>query len=169
MFDIGWTEMAVIALVVIIFIGPKELPGVLRTLGQWVSKARAMAREFQDGLEDMARETGLDEAKREIESATGDIGGMIEKSIDPGAELKGAFDPDYSLPEEAEDGPLPGEAAEDASPPGEAEASTGEDGIGAGAKADAGTKTEASGAEDEEPGDKESQADEPSVPVKGGG
>ncbi len=158
MFDIGWTEMAVIALVVIIFIGPKELPGVLRTLGQWVSKARAMAREFQDGLEDMARETGLDEAKREIESATGDIGGMIEKSIDPGAELKGAFDPDH---------PLPGEAAEDASAPGEAEESTGEDGIGAGA--DAGTKTEASGAEDEEPGDKESQADEHSVPVKGGG
>ncbi len=133
---------------------------MLRTLGQWVSKARAMAREFQDGLEDMARETGLDEAKREIESATGDIGGMIEKSIDPGAELKGAFDPDYSLP---------GEAAEDGSPPGEAEASTGEDGIGAGAKADAGTKTEASGAEDEEPGDKESQADEHGVPVKGGG
>lgn len=158
MFDIGWTEMAVIALVVIIFIGPKELPGVLRTLGQWVSKARAMAREFQDGLEDMARETGLDEAKREIESATGDIGGMIEKSIDPGAELKGAFDPDH---------PLPGEAAQDASPPGEAEPSTGEDGIGA--EADAGTKTEASGAEDEEPGDKESQADEHSVPVKGGG
>lgn len=156
MFDIGWTEMAVIALVVIIFIGPKELPGVLRTLGQWVSKARAMAREFQDGLEDMVRETGLDEAKREIESATGDIGGMIEKSIDPGAELKGAFDPDH---------PLPGEAAQDASPPGEAEASTGEDGIGA----EAGTKTEASGAEDEEPGDKESQADEHSVPVKGGG
>jgi sec-independent protein translocase protein TatB len=156
MFDIGWTEMAVIALVVIIFIGPKELPGVLRTLGQWVSKARAMAREFQDGLEDMVRETGLDEAKREIESATGDIGGMIEKSIDPGAELKGAFDPDH---------PLPGEAAQDASPPGEAEASTGEDGIGA----EAGTKTEASGAEDEEPGEKESQADEHSVPVKGGG
>ncbi len=156
MFDIGWTEMAVIALVVIIFIGPKELPGVLRTLGQWVSKARAMAREFQDGLEDMVRETGLDEAKREIESATGDIGGMIEKSIDPGAELKGAFDPDH---------PLPGEAAQDASPPGEAEPSTGEDGIGA----EAGTKTEASGAEDEEPGDKESQADEHSVPVKGGG
>ena len=154
MFDIGWTEMAVIALVVIIFIGPKELPGVLRTLGQWVSKARAMAREFQDGLEDMVRETGLDEAKREIESATGDIGGMIEKSIDPGAELKGAFDPDH---------PLPGEAAEDASPSGEAEASTGEDG------AEAGTKTEASGAEDEEPGEKESQADEHSVPVKGGG
>ena len=160
MFDIGWTEMAVIALVVIIFIGPKELPGVLRTLGQWVSKARAMAREFQDGLEDMARETGLDEARREIESATGDIGGMIEKSIDPGAELKGAFDPEH---------PLPGEAAEDASPPGEAEASTGEDGIGAGAEADGGTKTEAEAAEDEEPGDKESQADEHSVPVKGGG
>ncbi|MEE8548072.1 MAG: Sec-independent protein translocase protein TatB [Alphaproteobacteria bacterium] len=159
MFDIGWTEMAVIALVVIIFIGPKELPGVLRTLGQWVSKARAMAREFQDGLEDMVRETGLDEAKREIESATGDIGGMIEKSIDPGAELKGAFDPDYRSPEEAEDEALPAEA----------ETSTAEDEIEAGAEADAGTKTEASAAEDEEPEDKESQADEHRVPAKGGG
>jgi sec-independent protein translocase protein TatB len=138
MFDIGWTEMAVIALVVIIFIGPKELPGVLRTLGQWVSKARAMAREFQDGLEDMARETGLDEAKREIESATGDIGGMIEKSIDPGAELKGAFDPDYPLPDEAQQEPHPEEA-------------------------------ETSPEEDDEPGDKEAQADENSVPAKGDG
>ncbi len=155
MFDIGWTEMAVIALVVIIFIGPKELPGVLRTLGQWVSKARAMAREFQDGLEDMARETGIDEVKREIETATGDIGGMIEKSIDPGAELKGAFDPEYPLPEEAEDGPLPAEAG----------TSTAEDEIEAGTEPEPEPETE----EDEEPGDKESQADEHSVPVKGGG
>ncbi len=149
MFDIGWTEMAVIALVVIIFIGPKELPGVLRTLGQWVSKARAMAREFQDGLEDMARETGLDEAKREIESATGDIGGMIEKSIDPDAELKGAFDPDHPLPDEdKDDAPQPGEA---------------------GAEDDAGAKKKAEAAEDDGPGDKESQADEPGGPAKGGG
>ena len=153
MFDIGWTEMAVIALVVIIFIGPKELPGVLRTLGQWVSKARAMAREFQDGLEDMARESGLDEVKREIETATGDIGGMIEKSIDPGAELKGAFDPDYRPPEEAEDGALPAEAGTSA----------------AGDEIEAGTKTEAEAAKDDEPGDKESPADEDSVPAKGGG
>ncbi len=148
MFDIGWTEMAVIALVVIIFIGPKELPGVLRTLGQWVSKARAMAREFQDGLEDMARESGIDEVKREIESATGDVGGMIEKSIDPGAELKGAFDPDYSPPDEAEDEALPDEVQEGPLPD------------------DAGTKT----AKDDEPGNKEeSQADEDGVPAKGGG
>ena len=145
MFDIGWTEMAVIALVVIIFIGPKELPGMLRTLGKWVSKARAMAREFQDGLEDMARETGLDEARREIETATGDIGGMIEKSIDPDAELKGAFDPDHPLPDEdKDDAPQPGEA---------------------GAEADAGAKTP----EGDEPGDKESQAGEHGGPAKGGG
>ena len=145
MFDIGWTEMAVIALVVIIFIGPKELPGMLRTLGQWVSRARAMAREFQDGLEDMARETGLDEARREIETATGDIGGMIEKSIDPDAELKGAFDPDHPLPDEdKDDAPQPGKA---------------------GAEADAGAKAP----EGDEPGDKESQADEHGGPAKGGG
>ena len=144
MFDIGWTEMAVIALVVIIFIGPKELPAVLRTLGQWVSKARAMAREFQDGLEDMAREAGIDEVKREIESATGDIGGMIEKSIDPDAELKGAFDPDYSPPEEAEDEALPDEVQERP------------------LLEDAGTSTAA----DEEPRDNESDR---GVPAKGGG
>jgi len=47
MFDIGWSEFAVIAVVALIAIGPKELPGVLRMVGQWVAKARKMAGEFQ--------------------------------------------------------------------------------------------------------------------------
>ena len=47
MFDIGWSELLVIAVVALIAIGPKELPGVLRTIGQWMGKARRMAANFR--------------------------------------------------------------------------------------------------------------------------
>jgi len=94
MFDIGWSEMALILLVALIVIGPKDLPRVARTVGQWVGKGRAMAREFQRALEDMAREAELDKVKSEIEKAgRTDIGKTIEKSIDPSGELSKAFDP----------------------------------------------------------------------------
>jgi sec-independent protein translocase protein TatB len=94
MFDIGWSEMAVILLVALIVIGPKDLPRVARTMGQWVGKGRAMAREFQRALEDMAREAELDKVKNEIEKAgRTNIGKTIEKSIDPSGELSKAFDP----------------------------------------------------------------------------
>jgi sec-independent protein translocase protein TatB len=94
MFDIGWSEMALILLVALIVIGPKDLPRVARTVGQWVGKGRAMAREFQRALEDMAREAELDKVKSEIEKAgRTDIGKTIEKSIDPTGELSNAFDP----------------------------------------------------------------------------
>jgi sec-independent protein translocase protein TatB len=94
MFDIGWSEMALILLVALIVIGPKDLPRVARTVGQWVGKGRAMAREFQRALEDMAREAELDKVKSEIEKAgRTNIGKTIEKSIDPSGELSKAFDP----------------------------------------------------------------------------
>jgi sec-independent protein translocase protein TatB len=64
MFDVGWSEMAVIALVTLIVIGPKELPRVLRTVGQWIRKAQSLAREFQRGLDDMVREADLEDAKK---------------------------------------------------------------------------------------------------------
>ena len=94
MFDIGWSEMALILLVALIVIGPKDLPRVARTVGQWVGKGRAMAREFQRALEDMAREAELDKVKSEIEKAgRTNIGKTIEQSIDPAGELSKAFDP----------------------------------------------------------------------------
>lgn len=94
MFDIGWSEMAVILLVALIVIGPKDLPRVARTMGQWAAKGRAMAREFQRALEDMAREAELDKVKNEIEKAgRTNIGKTIEKTIDPSGELSKAFDP----------------------------------------------------------------------------
>lgn len=94
MFDLGWSEMAIILLVALIVIGPKDLPRVARTMGQWVRKGRALAREFQNSLEDMAREAELDEVKRDIEKAgRTDLKKSVEKTIDPEGDLGRAFDP----------------------------------------------------------------------------
>ena len=70
-----------------------------RTVGQWVAKGRAMAREFQRALEDMAREAELDDVKQEIEKVgRTNIGKTIEKTIDPTGELGRAFDPTAPSP-----------------------------------------------------------------------
>ena len=71
MFDIAWSELGVIAVVALIVIGPKDLPKVLRTIGQWTAKARSMAREFQSGIDDMVREIQhlidqMDDAERRM-------------------------------------------------------------------------------------------------------
>lgn len=88
MFDIAWSELGVIAVVALIIIGPKDLPKVLRTIGQWTAKARSMAREFQSGIDDMVRETELDELRKAAKQVS-DF--SIEK------EVKKTFDPDGSL------------------------------------------------------------------------
>lgn len=89
MFDIGWLEMMVVAIVMIVIIGPKDLPVVLHTMGRWVSRIRVMARGFQESIEEMANEAGLDEVRREATSLTDyDIAGDIEKSIDPDGEIR---------------------------------------------------------------------------------
>ncbi len=88
MLDIGWPELAIVAVVVLIVIGPKDLPAVLRGLGRWAGKARAMVREFQGSIDDMIRETELDEVKKKVESvASHDVGKEIENTIDPGGEM----------------------------------------------------------------------------------
>jgi sec-independent protein translocase protein TatB len=85
MFDIAWSEMAIIAAVALVVIGPKDLPRVLRTVGQWTGRARAMAREFQNSLEELARESELDSLKKDVEKlATTDV----VSTIDPSGELK---------------------------------------------------------------------------------
>lgn len=89
MFDIGWTEMAVIALLALIVIGPKDLPRVLRTMGQWVRKARSLTREFQSGLDDMIRESELDEAKKAVEGGKNfNVKKAVKDSVDPTGELE---------------------------------------------------------------------------------
>lgn len=61
MFDLGWTELLVIGIVALIVIGPKDLPGMFRTLGRFTAKARNMARDFQRAMDDAADQAGVKE------------------------------------------------------------------------------------------------------------
>ncbi|MEK0085235.1 Sec-independent protein translocase protein TatB [Benzoatithermus flavus] len=87
--DIGWSEMALILMVALIVIGPKDLPRVARQIGRWTAKARSMAHEFQRSLDDMAREAELQDLKAEMEKLSRtDVRHEIEKTIDPEGELR---------------------------------------------------------------------------------
>ncbi len=98
MFDIGWSELAVIAVVALVVIGPKDLPRVLRTVGQWVAKARAVARDFQNSVDEMAREADLQDVKKQIdELRQTNVSALIEKHVDPKGELREAFEPPKEL------------------------------------------------------------------------
>src|ERR1700754_4472300 len=67
MFDIGWSELVVIGVVALIAIGPKELPGVLRTVGQWMGKVRRMASEFQSQFQEAMREAEMADIKKQVD------------------------------------------------------------------------------------------------------
>jgi sec-independent protein translocase protein TatB len=70
MFDIGWSELLVIGVVALIAIGPKELPGVLRSMGHWMGKVRRMASEFQDQFREAMREAEVADLKRQFDEAS---------------------------------------------------------------------------------------------------
>ena len=70
MFDIGWSELLVIAIVALVVIGPKDLPRAFRIAGQWAAKARVMAREFQGHIDELMRESQMDEMKRDFQAIT---------------------------------------------------------------------------------------------------
>jgi sec-independent protein translocase protein TatB len=86
MFDIGWSELVVIAVVALIAIGPKELPGVLRMVGQWMSKARKMAAEFQGQFQEAMREAEMADLKKSFDevkdTATGFASGNVMTSLE---------------------------------------------------------------------------------------
>lgn len=101
MFDLSWSEILVIGTAAIIFIGPKELPGALRTAGQWMGRARALAREFQSSIDDMIRESELEKIKSEVDKlGSGDLQKHIENTIDPEGDINRALNtPAVSLTE----------------------------------------------------------------------
>lgn len=95
MLDLGWTELLVIGILTILIFGPKELPVVFRTVTQWLGKARSVAREFQRTVDDMARETELDEIRKAAKNAASDMNTMV----DPSGSMDGLFnDPDKQKP-----------------------------------------------------------------------
>ena len=78
MFDISWTEFLLIGVVALIVIGPKELPAVLRTVGQWTRKVRSMAADFQGQFQEAMREAEMADLKKQVDDIAHDI-----KSYDP--------------------------------------------------------------------------------------
>ena len=93
MFDIGWQELFILAVLAIIVVGPKDLPRVIGTITKWIRKARSMARDLQDGLDDVAREAEIDDLKKELAITDGgDIVKRIGDSVDPTGELTKEMD-----------------------------------------------------------------------------
>ncbi|MGD9536268.1 MAG: Sec-independent protein translocase protein TatB [Alphaproteobacteria bacterium] len=80
MFDIGWSELLVILVVMLIVVGPKDLPRIVRTFGQWTGKARSYARDFQRTIEEAAEETEMSAIRKEIELANKEIA-EAQKSV----------------------------------------------------------------------------------------
>jgi sec-independent protein translocase protein TatB len=64
MFDIASTELLLVALVALVVIGPKDLPRLMRTVGHWMGKVRGMAQHFRSGMDDMIRQSELDDLNR---------------------------------------------------------------------------------------------------------
>lgn len=86
MFDIGMTEMLVVGVVALIVVGPKDLPGMFRTLGQFTGKAKRMAREFSSAMEAAADDAGVSDVSKTLKAATNPkkMGlDAVKKAVDP--------------------------------------------------------------------------------------
>jgi sec-independent protein translocase protein TatB len=82
MFDISWSEFLLIGVVALIVIGPKELPAVMRTLGQWTRKIRGMASEFQNQFQEAMREAEMTDLKKEVDDMAQDVKDSV-RQLDP--------------------------------------------------------------------------------------
>jgi len=120
MFDIGWQELFIVAVLALIVVGPKDLPKTIKTVTTWIRKARMMARDFQSGVDEMVREAELDDVKKqltdgseglkkELENTVGaDIAKDLDLSEDETKKVVSESDADLDLDEVME----PGDAAE---------------------------------------------------------
>ncbi len=94
MLDLSWQELFLIGVVALIVIGPKDMPQVMRSVAGFVRKARALSREFQNGMAQMMREAELDELRRKMEEAGRvDVGKTVRDTVDPTGSLSEEFDP----------------------------------------------------------------------------
>jgi sec-independent protein translocase protein TatB len=97
MFGIDSPELLVIAIVALVVIGPKELPGLLRTWGKWMAQMRGMAAEFRGHVDEMVRQSELDEVKKQLEGPSG----LDLQALDPTKEIKQAISEGISEGEKA--------------------------------------------------------------------
>jgi sec-independent protein translocase protein TatB len=93
MFDIGWSELLVIAVVAIIVVGPKDLPRLMRSFGHYAGKLRRAASDFQRQFEEAMRESEVDEVRKAIESV---------RDNTPSIDLKAPIDKPVMLPKQSQ-------------------------------------------------------------------
>jgi sec-independent protein translocase protein TatB len=94
LFDLGWSEILLIGVVALVFIGPKDLPKAMRIAGYWMRKARTLSREFQSSIDQMIREAELDEVRQDLKKATEfDLDREFHNTIDPTGSLSEALKP----------------------------------------------------------------------------
>lgn len=105
MFDLGWTEMMVVGVVALIVVGPKDLPVLFRRVGQFVGKAKGMAREFSSAMNDAADQSGVrqmsSDLNKSIKSATNPVGSAMDGVKDAAKSVTEA-DPDSETAKLAE-------------------------------------------------------------------
>lgn len=110
MFDFSWSEIAVIAGVALVLIGPKDMPVAIRTITGMIKKARRMAGEFQTHVDEMMREANLDEVRQSInEIRNFNLKSEVEQAVDPDGSLRSTF---AENPFEQQDQPLAAAALE---------------------------------------------------------
>ena len=88
MFDLGWMEMAMIAVITLMIVGPKDMPKVVKGVTQGVGRLKALSREFRSGLDDLAREADLDKLREDIDKVA-DAAGAEMNAIE---NMAGDFD-----------------------------------------------------------------------------
>lgn len=114
MFDFSWSEILLIGVVALVVIGPKDLPRVLRTVGQWASRARGVAREFQFHLDEMIRDSELEDVRKTMNAAVStDIGTAVGNFIDPAREIEKSLSAPELYGEATVSAPPPAPAAEE--------------------------------------------------------
>lgn len=108
MLDFGWSEIALVAVLAVIVLGPKELPNAMRTAGRWMRKARKLAGEFQRHLDDVVKEAELDDLKKEVtRMSRTDIGREIDKAVDPDGSVQRTLHIDDRIDTAAKPAPTP--------------------------------------------------------------
>ncbi|MGR3503737.1 Sec-independent protein translocase protein TatB [Pseudaestuariivita sp.] len=106
MLDLGWAELMVIGIVALIVVGPKDLPGLFRKVGQFVGKARGMAREFSRAMNDAADEAGVKDISKGLKAAANPVQAAAQGVRDTTTKI-------MDLDPESETGKLAAKRAED--------------------------------------------------------
>jgi len=116
MFDIAWTEMLVLAVIIVVVVGPRDLPKVMRAIGSFMRRARAMASQFQSDMDQLARESEIDELRKQARAYQQKFrhpDKELDKLVDPAAEKQQAA----AAPADAESGEAATETPSDSPAP----------------------------------------------------